>query len=113
MSTLVAVDPLVRLSIACPALPLCGLALTEAERRMPTWLVQTRALMNRLGFSPTDQLMLRVTGCPNGCARPYMAELALVGDGPEMYQAMTALHNSPSFLSKYVNVLLLVSGRSG
>jgi len=80
------IDPLVRLSIACPALPLCGLALTEAERRMPDWLVQVRALMNRLGLAEKDQLMLRMTGCPNGCARPYMAELALVGDGPEMYQ---------------------------
>lgn len=56
-----------RLSIACPALPLCGLALTEAERRMPDWLVQVRALMNRLGLAEKDQLMLRMTGCPNGC----------------------------------------------
>lgn len=79
------IDPLVRLSIACPALPLCGLALTEAERRMPDWAVSVRKLLTKLQMDD-DKLMLRMTGCPNGCARPYMAELALVGDGPEMYQ---------------------------
>eukprot|EP01041_Mallomonas_annulata_P007833 gene7833-16024_t len=79
------VDPLVRLSIACPALPLCGLAVTEAERRMPTWMANMRVLMNKLGLQG-EEIMMRMTGCPNGCARPYMAELALVGDGPEMYQ---------------------------
>lgn len=79
------VDSLVRLSIACPALPLCGLAVAEAERRMPDWMANMRALMNKLGLEK-EQIMMRMTGCPNGCARPYMAELALVGDGPEMYQ---------------------------
>lgn len=79
------VDPLVRKSIACPALPLCGLAVAEAERRMPEWMGNMRKLLNKLGLGKEDILM-RMTGCPNGCARPYMAELALVGDGPEMYQ---------------------------
>lgn len=79
------VDSLVRLSIACPALPLCGLAVTEAERRMPEWMANMRALMTKVGLKD-EQIMMRMTGCPNGCARPYMAELALVGDGPEMYQ---------------------------
>ena len=79
------VDPLTRLSMACPALPLCGLAVTEAERRMPDWVSQTRTVLNRIGLDK-DEIMLRMTGCPNGCARPYMAEFALVGDGPDMYQ---------------------------
>lgn len=79
------VDPLVRLSIACPALPLCGLAVAEAERRMPTWMANMRVLMDKLGVGSED-IMMRMTGCPNGCARPYMAELALVGDGPDLYQ---------------------------
>lgn len=78
------VDSLVRLSMACPALPLCGLAITEAERRMPEWMANMRALMTRLGIE--EDVMMRMTGCPNGCARPYMAELALVGDGPDSYQ---------------------------
>lgn len=78
-------EPLVRLSMACPALPLCGLAITEAERRMPEWIAKTKALLVKNGLGE-DELIMRMTGCPNGCARPYMAELALVGDGPEMYQ---------------------------
>ena len=80
-----AVDDLVRKSIACPALPLCGLAITEAERRMPEWNARMRALLTKVGMKD-ESLVLRMTGCPNGCARPYMAELSLVGDGPEMYQ---------------------------
>lgn len=79
------VDPLVRLGIACPALPLCGLATTEAERRMPQWMADMRSMLNRLGLQG-EEVMMRMTGCPNGCARPYMAELALVGDGPDLYQ---------------------------
>lgn len=80
------VDKLVRQSIACPALPLCGLAVAEAERRMPEWMGKMRALMTKVGLAQDEQILMRMTGCPNGCARPYMAELALVGDGPEMYQ---------------------------
>jgi sulfite reductase (ferredoxin) len=79
-----AVDGLTRLSMACPALPLCGLAITEAERRMPEFNAKVRALLDKVGLK--ENLIMRMTGCPNGCARPYMAELALVGDGPEAYQ---------------------------
>lgn len=85
ISAIESVDPLVRLSMACPALPLCGLAVTEAERRMPEWMANMRLLLNKLGLG-AEEIMMRMTGCPNGCARPYMAELALVGDGPDMYQ---------------------------
>lgn len=79
------VDKLTRLSIACPALPLCGLAVTEAERRMPEWIAKMNALLGKHGIAESE-IILRMTGCPNGCARPYMAELALVGDGPDSYQ---------------------------
>ena len=79
------IDPLARLSMACPALPLCGLAQTEAERRMPDLLSRIRTLLNKVGLK-NEEIMIRMTGCPNGCARPYMAELAFVGDGPESYQ---------------------------
>lgn len=80
-----AVDPLNRLAMACPALPLCGLAQTEAERIMPTYLERIRAVMDKMGLSD-EEIVIRMTGCPNGCARPYMAELAFVGDGPKSYQ---------------------------
>jgi len=79
------VDPLARLSMACPALPLCGLAQTEAERIMPSYIERIRALLNNMNLSD-EEILIRMTGCPNGCARPYMAELAFVGDGPKSYQ---------------------------
>lgn len=79
------VDPLNRLAMACPALPLCGLAQTEAERLMPSYLERVRALLTKLDLNQ-EEILIRMTGCPNGCARPYMAELAFVGDGPQSYQ---------------------------
>lgn len=79
------VDPLARLAMACPALPLCGLAQTEAERRMPSYVERIRAILNIMNI-PEEEILMRMTGCPNGCARPYMAELAFVGDGPNSYQ---------------------------
>mmetsp|Transcript_1596 Transcript_1596/g.6980 ORF Transcript_1596/g.6980 Transcript_1596/m.6980 type:complete len:618 (-) Transcript_1596:393-2246(-) len=79
------IDPLVRLAIACPALPLCGLAQTEAERAMPQFLGRMRNLLEEENLGD-EEVMVRMTGCPNGCARPYMAEIAFVGDGPRSYQ---------------------------
>ena len=78
-------DPLVRYAMACPALPLCGLAITESERIMPTVLGRLRALLTKLGLQD-EHFVVRMTGCPNGCARPYMAELGFVGSAPESYQ---------------------------
>lgn len=78
-------NPLESLSIACPALPTCGLAITEAERAMPSIQERVRKVLVKLGMGD-ESFIMRITGCPNGCARPYMAELALVGDGPTSYQ---------------------------
>jgi sulfite reductase (ferredoxin) len=80
-----AIDPLVRYSMACPALPTCGLATTESERVIPGILDRIRALLNKLGMEE-EHFVVRMTGCPNGCARPYMAELGFVGILPETYQ---------------------------
>ena len=80
-----ALDPLLRYSMACPALPLCGLAVTESERILPSILDRIRALLNKLDMAD-EKLVIRMTGCPNGCARPYMAELGLVGSAPGTYQ---------------------------
>lgn len=79
------IDSLIRYSMACPAMPLCGLAITESERAMPGILARIRILLNKLGL-PEQDLVIRMTGCPNGCARPYMAELGLVGSAPKSYQ---------------------------
>ena len=77
-------DLLARHAIACPALPLCGLAVTEAERILPDVLERLDAQLRRLEIEKS--ILVRMTGCPNGCARPYMAELGLVGDGVNQYQ---------------------------
>ncbi|KAI3423846.1 hypothetical protein D9Q98_009681 [Chlorella vulgaris] len=79
-------DQIEALSMACPALPLCGLAIAEAERALPDFNARIRVLLDRLGFAKEEKFVVRATGCPNGCARPYMAELGLVGDGPNSYQ---------------------------
>ncbi|NJK29188.1 MAG: sulfite reductase, ferredoxin dependent [Acaryochloris sp. SU_5_25] len=80
-----AIDPLVRYAMACPALPTCGLAITESERALPGVVERIRALLNKLDL-PDQHFVVRMTGCPNGCARPYMAELGLVGIKPGCYQ---------------------------
>jgi sulfite reductase beta subunit-like hemoprotein len=74
-----------RASIACPALPTCGLALAESERVMPDALGRIEAVLNEAGLKD-EEIVIRMTGCPNGCARPYTAELALVGRAPGKYQ---------------------------
>jgi len=76
--------PLQRHALACPALPLCGLAITEAERILPSVLERLEAQLLRLEISKS--VLVRMTGCPNGCARPYMAEIGLVGSGVDQYQ---------------------------
>ena len=79
------VDSLERYAMACPALPTCGLAVTESERIIPSMLERIRKLLNRLGLR-NETFVTRMTGCPNGCARPYMAELGFVGSAPDAYQ---------------------------
>ncbi|MBE9163351.1 MULTISPECIES: sulfite reductase, ferredoxin dependent [Microcoleaceae] len=80
-----AIDPIVRYAMACPAMPTCGLAITESERVMPSFLERIRALLTKVGLE-NEHFVVRMTGCPNGCARPYLAELAFVGSAPESYQ---------------------------
>jgi sulfite reductase (NADPH) hemoprotein beta-component len=72
-------------SMACPALPTCGLALAESERVLPDILSRVESLLVELSLQD-EELIVRMTGCPNGCARPYMAEIAFVGKSPNKYQ---------------------------
>ena len=72
-------------SMACPALPTCGLALAESERVLPEFLTRVEVLLAELGLQD-EELIIRMTGCPNGCARPYLAEVAFVGKAPNKYQ---------------------------
>ncbi|WNG28058.1 assimilatory sulfite reductase (NADPH) hemoprotein subunit [Cystobacter fuscus] len=77
-------SPLRRNALACVALPTCALAMAEAERYLPdlVGLLESRMAVHGL---EKDNIHLRITGCPNGCARPYLAELALVGKAPGRY----------------------------
>ena len=73
-----------RNSLACVALPTCGLALAESERYLPDLLTVLDERLVKHGLS-ADDIIIRMTGCPNGCARPYLAEIGLVGKGPGLY----------------------------
>jgi sulfite reductase (ferredoxin) len=73
-----------RFSLACPALPTCGLAVAESERVIPAILDQFEAELEDLGLRDAP-LTIRMTGCPNGCARPYTADLAFVGRSLDLY----------------------------
>ncbi|SPJ33330.1 NADPH-dependent assimilatory sulfite reductase hemoprotein subunit [Kushneria phyllosphaerae] len=72
------VTPLRQHSIACVAFPTCGLAMAESERYLPTLLDKFDAIMKDAGLE-NDPIIVRMTGCPNGCGRPFMAEIGFVG----------------------------------
>ncbi len=73
-----------RHAIACVALPTCGLAMAESERYLPALLPKLEALLEHHGLADAP-ILLRLSGCPNGCSRPYLGEIALVGRGPGRY----------------------------
>jgi sulfite reductase (NADPH) hemoprotein beta-component len=73
-----------RNSMACVALPTCGLALAESERYLPDLMTELETSLALHGLAD-DEITIRMTGCPNGCARPFIAEIGLVGRGPERY----------------------------
>jgi sulfite reductase (ferredoxin) len=73
-----------RFSMACPALPTCGLAVAESERAIPGILDEFEAELEALGLRDAP-ITIRMTGCPNGCARPYTADLAFVGRSLGLY----------------------------
>jgi sulfite reductase (NADPH) hemoprotein beta-component len=72
-------------SMACPSMPTCGLGLAESERMLPGLIDRIEKLGGELGLGG-EEIIIRSTGCPNGCARPYMAEIAFVGKAPGRYQ---------------------------
>lgn len=73
-----------KLSIACVALPTCGLAMAESERYVPELITKIDGLLAAHGLA-NHPIVLRMTGCPNGCARPFAAEIGFVGKGPGRY----------------------------
>ena len=73
-----------RWSMSCVALPTCGLAITESERRLPGIIDALEQPLAKLGLD-SERFTIRMTGCPNGCARPYNADIGLVGKAKDRY----------------------------
>ena len=80
-------SPLYRNALACVALPTCGLAMAEAERYLPDLVDRIETLLAAHGIADAP-IHLRISGCPNGCSRPYLGEIALVGKAPGRYNLM-------------------------
>lgn len=93
-------SPLRRFALACVALPTCTLAMAEAERYLPEFLDRVEALLDKHALRDAP-ILLRLSGCPNGCSRPYLGEIALVGKGPGRYN----LHLGADFQGRRLNRL--------
>jgi sulfite reductase (NADPH) hemoprotein beta-component len=89
-----------RHAVACVALPTCGLAMAESERYLPTILEKLEARLERHGLLDAP-ILLRLSGCPNGCSRPYLGEIALVGRAPGRYD----LRLGADFAGQRLNVV--------
>jgi sulfite reductase (ferredoxin) len=76
--------PVERWALACPALPSCGLTLTEAERVRDEIVGAIAARLQQWGLE-NERLSIRITGCPNGCARPYNGDIGIIGRMPGFY----------------------------
>jgi sulfite reductase (NADPH) hemoprotein beta-component len=88
-----------RNAMACVALPTCGLALAESERYLPGLVTALEERLAANGLAD-DEIVIRMTGCPNGCARPHLAEIGLVGKGPGRYNLYLGAAFDGSRLSK-------------
>lgn len=86
-------------SIACVALPTCGLALAEAERYLPEVITDLEQELENAGLRH-DSITIRMTGCPNGCGRPFISEIGFVGRGPDRYNLYLGGGHAGQRLSK-------------
>ncbi len=77
-------SPLRRNAMACVAFPTCGLAMAESDRYLPDLITRLEGILQEAGI-PDEPILVRMTGCPNGCARPYLAEIGFSGRGPGKY----------------------------
>ena len=71
-------------SMSCPAIPTCGLAISESERVLPGIIDELETLLRELGLDQ-ETIGVRMTGCPNGCVRPYQSEIGIVGRSGDKY----------------------------
>ena len=84
--------------MACPAIPTCGLAVAEAERALPGLIREIERIADRLGLAD-ERISYRMTGCPNGCARPYLGDVGFVGTTLGKYD----VHLAGDFLGTRLN----------
>ena len=77
----------IRYAMACPAIPTCGLAVAEAERALPALVRKLAALLDELGLAD-ERISFRMSGCPNGCSRPYLGDVGFVGTTLGKYDVM-------------------------
>jgi sulfite reductase (ferredoxin) len=77
----------IRYAMACPAIPTCGLAVAEAERAMPSLVRKLASLLDELGLAE-ERISFRMSGCPNGCSRPYLGDVGFVGTTLGKYDVM-------------------------
>jgi sulfite reductase (ferredoxin) len=82
-----AIPQAIRNSMACPAIPTCGLAVAEAERAMPSLIRQLATLLDEVGLAD-ERISFRMSGCPNGCSRPYLGDVGFVGTTLGKYDVM-------------------------
>jgi len=99
-------SPLRLHSMACVGFPTCGLSMAESERYLPDLIGRIEELLVKHGLE-SQPITIRMTGCPNGCARPYLAEIGLVGKGPGLYN----LHLGAAFDGTRLNRLYRESVR--
>ncbi|MEX2604904.1 MAG: NADPH-dependent assimilatory sulfite reductase hemoprotein subunit [Gracilimonas sp.] len=90
---------LVKFSMACPALPTCGLAITESERALPDIIRDLNSVLEELNLQD-EKLSVRMTGCPNGCSRPYVADIGFVGRSLDQYSIFIGGDASGTRLNK-------------
>jgi sulfite reductase (ferredoxin) len=101
--------PVDRWALACPALPSCGLALTEAERVRDDIVDAIAARLRRWGLE-RERLSIRITGCPNGCARPYTGDIGIVGRVPGYYSLYVGGDFEGSRLNELIAERLDIAG---
>jgi sulfite reductase (ferredoxin) len=84
-----AIPQAIRNAMACPAIPTCGLAVAEAERALPSLIRQLAAILDEVGLAD-ERISFRMSGCPNGCSRPYLGDVGFVGTTLGKYDVMLA-----------------------
>ena len=95
-------------SLACPAIPTCGLAISESERALPAVIDELEKTLSDLGLAG-EPINVRMTGCPNGCVRPYQSDIGLVGRSGEKYMLFVGGHVNGTRLNFMLKDLVLKS----